>query len=79
MYVCTGIFKNSLYSHSNDVDRAVKYFLLPLLFCRIKLLHNLIELLTEKTRGQGCVIFVEEKNKEQNAETPLRRGNILTE
>ena len=34
------------------------------------LLH-VIELLTEKTWAQGCVIFGEQKNKEQNGETPL--------
>ena len=32
-----------------------------------------IESLTEKTWGQGCVIFGERKNKERNGETPLRR------
>ena len=32
-----------------------------------------IESLTERTWGQGCVIFGERKNKERNGETPLRR------
>ena len=32
-----------------------------------------IEPLTEKTWGQGCVIFGERKNKERSGETPLRR------
>ena len=34
---------------------------------------QIIEPLTEKTWGQGCVIFGERKNKERNGETPLRR------
>ena len=34
---------------------------------------EIIEPLTEKTWGQGCVIFGERKNKERNDETPLRR------
>ena len=34
---------------------------------------QIIEQLTEKTWGQGCVIFGERKNKERNGETPLRR------
>ena len=32
---------------------------------------------TEKTWGQGCVIFGERKNKEQNGETPLRMIKIF--
>ena len=39
----------------------------------------MIEPLTEKTWGQGCVIFGEWKNKECNGETPLEGGNILNE
>ena len=34
---------------------------------------QIIEPLTEKTWGQGCVIFGERNNKERNGETPLRR------
>ena len=34
---------------------------------------QIIESLTEKTWGQGWVIFGERKNKERNGETPLRR------
>ena len=34
---------------------------------------QIIEPLTEKTWGQGGVIFGERKNKERNGETPLRR------
>ena len=34
---------------------------------------QIIEPLTEKTWGQGCVIIGERKNKERNGETPLRR------
>ena len=34
---------------------------------------EIIEPLTEKTWGQGCVIFGERKNKERNGKTPLRR------
>ena len=34
---------------------------------------EIIESLTEKTWGQGCVIFGERKNKERNGQTPLRR------
>ena len=34
---------------------------------------QIIEPLTEKTWGQGCVIFGERKNKERNGETALRR------
>ena len=34
---------------------------------------QIIEPLTEKTWGQGCVIFGERKNKERNSKTPLRR------
>ena len=34
---------------------------------------QIIEPLTEKTWGQGCVIFGERKYKERNGETPLRR------
>ena len=34
---------------------------------------QIIEPLTEKTWGQGCVIFGKRKNKERNGETPLRR------
>ena len=34
---------------------------------------QIIEPLTAKTWGQGCVIFGEQKNKERNGETPLRR------
>ena len=37
----------------------------------------IIEPLTEKTWGQGCVIFGEWKNKERNGETPLRRRKYL--
>ena len=33
---------------------------------------QIIEPLTEKTWGQGCVIFDEWKNKERNGETPLK-------
>ena len=33
---------------------------------------EIIEPLTEKTWGQGCVIFGERKIKERNGETPLR-------
>ena len=36
-------------------------------------LPQFIEPLTEKTWGQSCVIFGEQKNKERNGETPLRR------
>ena len=38
---------------------------------------QIIETLTEKTWGQGCVIFDEQKNKERNGETPLRRGKYF--
>ena len=34
---------------------------------------QIIEPLTEKTWGQGCVTFGERKNKERNGETPVRR------
>ena len=34
---------------------------------------QVIELLTKKTWGQGCVIFGERKNKERNGKTRLRR------
>ena len=34
---------------------------------------EIIELLNEKTWGQGCVIYGERKNKERNGETPVRR------
>ena len=40
---------------------------------------QIIEPLTEKTWGQGCVIFGERKNKERNGETPLRRRTVLNE
>ena len=40
---------------------------------------KIIEPLTEKTWGQGCVIFDERKNKERNGESLLEGGNILTE
>ena len=36
-------------------------------------LLQIIEPLTAKTWGQGCVIFGERENKERNSETPLRR------
>ena len=32
---------------------------------------QVIEPLTEKTWGQRCVIFSEQRNKEQKGETPL--------
>ena len=38
---------------------------------------QITEPLTEKTWGQGCVIFGERKNKEQNGETPLRMIKIF--
>ena len=38
---------------------------------------QIIELLTEKTWGRGCVIFGEQKNKDRNGETPLRSANNL--
>ena len=38
---------------------------------------QIIELLTEKTWGRDCVIFGEQKNKEQNGETPLRTGQFF--
>ena len=38
---------------------------------------QIIEPLTEKTWGQGCVIFGERKNKERNGETPLRTGKYF--
>ena len=36
-----------------------------------------VEPLTEKTWGQGCVIFGEQKNKERNVKTPLRTGKCF--
>ena len=36
-----------------------------------------IEPLTEKTRGRGCVIFGEQKNKERNGETPFKGHSQL--
>ena len=36
-----------------------------------------IEPLTTKTWGQGCVIFGERKNKEQNGKTPLRMSKYF--
>ena len=38
---------------------------------------RLLKPLTEKTWGQGFVIFGERKNKERNGETPLRRRNYF--
>ena len=38
---------------------------------------QIIETLTEKTWGQGCVIFGERKNKERNGKTPLRTGKYF--
>ena len=40
---------------------------------------QVIEPLTEKTYGRGCLMFDEQKNKEQNGEIPLKRGYILNE
>ena len=40
-------------------------------------LLQVIELLTEKTWGQGCVIFSEQKNKEWNGKTLLRMGKYF--
>ena len=39
---------------------------------------QIIEPLTEKTWGQGCVMFGERKNKDQrNGKTPLKKGEIF--
>ena len=35
------------------------------------------EMLIEKTWGQDSVIFDEQKNEEQNGETPLRMGKYF--
>ena len=39
----------------------------------------IIEPMTEKTWGRGCVIFGERKNEERNGETPLRTRKYLNE
>ena len=38
---------------------------------------QVIEPLTEKTWGRGCVNFGEQKNKKRNGETPLRTGKYF--
>ena len=38
---------------------------------------QIIEQLTEKTWEQGCVIFGEQKNKERNGKTHLRKGEYF--
>ena len=56
---------------TNDVKSAARQKLMSRWRQKCSLLQ-IIKLLTEKTWGQGCVIFGEQENKERNGETRLR-------